>query len=64
MKKSNSSTLESHFCLLVMSSVAAQILEQFNSAFTAFLNPLTPQAERNALGLFCYLSIINRSSIC
>ena len=54
MKKSNSFTLESHFCLLVMSSVAAQILEQFNSAFTAFLNPLTPQAERNALGLFCY----------
>lgn len=34
-----------------MDCAAAQILEQFNSAFIRFLDPLTPQNERNAIGV-------------
>ena len=33
-----------------MNSVALQILEQFNAAFIQFLNPATPQDQRNAIG--------------
>lgn len=33
-----------------MNSVALQVLEQFNSAFIQFLNPATPQDQRNAIG--------------
>ena len=31
-------------------SVATQVLEQFESAFSEFLNPNTPQNQRNAIG--------------
>lgn len=40
----------SHFFYVWMDCAAAQVLEQFNSAFITFLNPLTPQEERNAIG--------------
>lgn len=33
-----------------MNSAALQILEQFNAAFTQFLDPATPQDQRNAIG--------------
>lgn len=47
-----------------MDCAAAQVLEQFNSAFITFLNPLTPQEERSAIGNIEVLGFIYRSSIC
>lgn len=33
-----------------MTTEASQILEQFNVAFAQFLDPNTPQEQRNAIG--------------
>ena len=45
-------------------TVAAQVLEQFESAFSEFLNPNTPQSQRNAIGMHGMKRSLFRSGIC
>ena len=42
---------------------AMQILQQFESAFSDFLNPNTPQDQRNAIGRGVCVSVTSRPSI-